>query len=258
MYLRLSNLLAVFSILLLFVVNPIQAQLDYDIEEGSIVEEVDPQWVGSFAAGLNGKSGNSQSTDINSTLNLTRETDFATTAIVGSYFYSATNAGTVTDRAFGQWRQERKLANPKWSWFYQSAFEWDRFKAFDYRVALHTGLAYKVYDLDDRKFKLRMGAGASKEVGGLNDDWIPELQFGADWERKISETTRLYASCDYFPNIEDFSDYRINTNAGVDFLLDAERNINFRIFALNRFDSTPPAGNNQNDIDYGLALVVGF
>ena len=150
------------------------------------------------------------------------------------------------------------MANPKWTWYYQAGFEWDQFKDFDYRVSLHSGLAYMLYKLDDRFLKLRFGGGASKEVGSVNEDWSPELQFGADWERKLSAKTRLYTTIDFFPNVSDFSDYRLNTNAGIDFLLDGEKNINFRIFGLSLFDSTPPPGNNNNDLSYGIALVVGF
>jgi putative salt-induced outer membrane protein YdiY len=239
-----------------------QAQLDYDFDPGVveevIVEDVVPVWTGTVAAGLNGKTGNSQTTDMNLEVNLSRESERAVTTLLANYFYSENNIATVTDRAFAQFRQERKLAHPKWSWYYQAGFEWDQFKDFDYRVSLHSGLAYLLYELEDRFLKLRFGGGASKEVGSVNDDWSPELQFGADWERKLSAKTRLYATLDFFPNVSDFSDYRMNTNTGMDFLLDGERNINFRIFALSLFDSTPPPGNTRNDLSYGAALVVGF
>ena len=235
------------------------AQLDFGLEPGEIQDEVAVSpWTGSFAAGLNGKSGNSQNLDINMTLNLARETDFANTTLLASYFYSTNDVATITDRFFGQGRQERKLANPRWSLFYQGSYEWDRFKAFDYRIALHGGLGFEVYKFEDRFLKLRFGAGASREVGAVLDEWLPELQFGGDWERQLTDTVKLYATVDYYPNVEDFADYRLNSVGGLEFVVDAERNINFRMFAFNRYDSTPPAGNEENDIDYGMALVVGF
>ena len=238
------------------------AQLDYDFDPGVVeavvAEDVVPVWTGSVSAGVNGTSGNSQTADFNLGVDLARESEKALTTLLANYFYSENNLATVTDRAFLQFRQERKLAKPKWSWFYQAAFEWDQFKDFDYRVALHSGLAYMLYELDDRFLKLRFGGGASREVGSANENWSPELQFGADWERKLSEKTRLYANLDFFPNVSDFSDYRLNTNTGIDFLLDGERNINFRIFATSLFDSTPPPGNVKNDLSYGAALAVGF
>lgn len=237
-----------------------QAQVETIIEEGELTEIVaeDPTWTGSFAAGFNGKSGNSQNIDVNFAINVSRESDFATTNFIGNYFYASSDVTTTTDRWFSQFRQEIKLSNDRWSWFNQAGVEIDRFKDFDYRIALHTGLAFKVVDEELKKFKLRFGGGASREVGSVNDDWEPELQFGADWERKIFDNTRLYATVDYYPNVSAFSEFRLNTNAGLDFLVDASRNINFRIFAQNRYDNTPPPGNEESDLDYGAALVVGF
>lgn len=233
------------------------AQLEFALSPGDIVDEI-AAWDGSFSAGLNGKSGNSQNVDFNFVLDMTRETDASTSNLLANYFYSANAINTTTDRWFSQFRQERKFEDPRWSWFYQAAVEADRFKDFDYRIALHSGLAYKIFDEELRKLKVRMGAGASREVGSVNNEWSPELQFGADWERRLTETTRVYASVDYYPNVSDFSDYRLNTNTGLEFVIDAERKINFKIFAINRFDSTPPTGNQENDIDYGMALGFGF
>jgi putative salt-induced outer membrane protein YdiY len=234
------------------------ADLEYGLDEDIIVEEVAPAWTGSFASGLNGTSGNSQSLDVNMTLNLNRVTDLKTTEILANYFYGSNATTTVTDRAFAQFRHERKCTTEKWSWYYQNALEWDQFKAFNYRIAMHSGMTYQVFNDDDASFKLRMGAGASKEVGSANEDWSPELQFGGDWDRKLTDTLKIFAKLDYYPNVSDFGDFRFNTNAGLDFLVDAPRNINFRMFALDRYDSTPPPGNNENDIDYGMALVIGF
>jgi putative salt-induced outer membrane protein YdiY len=236
----------------------VNAQINFDFAQGMIQDVVDNPWDGSFAAGLNGKSGNSNNLDINMTLNLNRDTDFAKTALLASYFYSSNDIATTTDRFFGQARRDRKLNNPRWSWFNQVQLETDRFKAYDYRIALHTGIGYEVYKNDNGFLNLRVGAGASREVGGANDDWIPELQLGGDWERQVTENLKLFATADYYPSFEDFADYRLVTNTGLEFVVDAERNINFRMFALNRYDSTPPAGNKRNDIDYGMAVVLGF
>ena len=239
-----------------------EAQVETVIEEGELLELVDeeviPAYTGSFAAGINGKSGNSQNIDVNFAVNVTRESDFATSIFIANYFYASSNVATTTDRWFSQFRSEINLPNPAWSWFNQVGVEIDRFKNYDYRISLHTGLSFKVIDEELRKFKLRFGGGTSSEIGGASGAYNPELQFGADWERKIFESTRIYATADYFPNVSDFGDFRLNTNAGLDVLVDRARNINFRIFAQNRFDSTPPVGNQESDLDYGAALVVGF
>ena len=249
-------------LIVLSLLRPISAeafQTNFGLPEGYLTNLVgEGAWKGQFGSGLNGKSGNSESVDINMTLKLDRETDVSTTNLLASYFYGSNAISTVTDRVFAQLRQERKLAKEGWAWYVQTAVEWDRFKAFDYRIAVHSGLSNQFYKDDSGFLKVRMGAGASKEVGSANEEWSPELQFGGDWERKLTDTTKVFATVDYFPNVTDFADFRVNTNMGFNFLVDAPRNINFRVFALTRYDSTPPPGTEQSDIDYGMALVFGF
>lgn len=270
------KIILLFSLIGLSLLNTNQltsaSQVDYEFDEGvfsgELIEEpiVESPWSGTFAAGLNGKTGNSENLDINATLNLARDTDFTNTTLLASYFYASNDVATVTDRVFAQARQERKFSNnPKLSVFAQAAYEWDRFKNFDYRIALHGGIGYEVYKLDDRFLKTRFGAGASREVGGEaiggvlpNDDWIPELQFGADWERNLTDRVRLYATVDYYPNVSDFGDYRLNTLGGVEYTINERRDINLRLFGFNRYDSTPAPGNVANDLDYGAALSIGF
>lgn len=215
-------------------------------------------WDGSFAFGLNGKTGNSENIDINLELGLNREDDRAITDVLITYFYSSNDIATTVDRLFAQARQDRKLANPNFSWYFMGSYEWDRFRDFDYRVALHSGLGILLYEFDDHSLRSRVGAGASKEFGGTMDDWIPELQFGLDWERQLTARTKLYSNLDLYPNIEDFSDYRLNVRAGFETLLDETLDMRLRAFVFNRYDSTPGVGFNSNDMDYGLALVFGF
>ena len=234
-------------------------QTSVEIENPEIIIEEEPSiWSGSFTAGLNGKSGNSQSVDMNVEMNWVRETDFSKTDLIANYFYSTNQLATVTDRFFGQARQERKIREGRLSAFAQTAVNWDRFKNYDYRIALHSGLSYEVFKEENRSLTTRLGAGASKEVGAVIDDWIPELQLGADWERDITDTVKTYCNIDYYPSFKNFDEFRLNTNVGLEFLIDWEKDINFRIFAFNRYDNTPPPGNVSSDLDYGFALSFDF
>lgn len=215
-------------------------------------------WDGSFAFGLNGKTGNSEALNINLELAMNREDDRRITDLVLNYFYGRDEISTNVDRLFSQARQERKLANENLSWYYSIAYDKDRFRDFDYRISLHSGLGALLYELADRSMRTRLGAGASREFGGPMDDWVPELQLGLDWERHLTKRTRLYANIDFFPNVEEFSDYRLNVRTGLETLLDEELDMRLRAFVFDRYDSKPGVGFNGNDLDYGLALVFGF
>ncbi len=236
---------------------PVQTFGQYDFDMANWFSSEPYPWTGSVASGVNGRSGNANTMDINFDLKANRDTEINTTNIIANYFYGRNNSATVNDRAFGQVRRERKI-NDIWAVYFQLGLEFDRFKDFDYRIAIHSGFSRDIYRTDSGFLKARLGAGVSREVGSPNDDWIPELQLGTDWEQQLTDTTKIYTNIDYFPNVSDFGDFRLNTNVGLNFLVDAPRNISFRIFANNRYDSTPPPGNKSNDVDYGAALVWGF
>ncbi len=227
-----------------------------EAEVETVIE--DDVWDGSLAFGLNGKSGNSENVDINLNVDAQRDDGINTTDLLFSYFRSSNAVSTTTDRIFAEGRQDRKLANPNLSWYYEGSFEWDRFKGFDYRLAAHTGLGVLFYEYDNRFLKGRVGTGASREFGGTMDEWIPELQFGLDWERHLTERTKVFTTTDLFPNIEDFHDFRLNTRFGFETLVDPEIGMSLRAYVFNRYDSTPDPGFNENDIDYGLALAFDF
>ena len=67
---KLSVLLV--TLVMLFAASDAQAQVETIVEEGDLVELVDevPAWTGSFAAGFNGKTGNSQNLDVNFAVNV--------------------------------------------------------------------------------------------------------------------------------------------------------------------------------------------
>lgn len=216
------------------------------------------RWDGSVGFGLNGTGGNSQNLDINLSIDTARETDAGVTELLFNYFYSESNLITSTDRIFSKARHEHKLANPNLNWYYSSTWEWDRFSGYDFRLAFHTGAGCLIFKDEIRSLKTRMGVGTSREFGGYQDDWPLELQWGLDWERKLGKRVRLFATNDYYPQVENFGRFRVNTRGGFDTVLNTKYGLSLQTFVLNRYNSTPDPGYQGNDIDYGVSLGFNF
>ena len=102
---------------------------------------------------------------------------------------------------------------------------------------------------DVRSLKTRFGAGSSREIGGFQDDWPLELQWGLDWERKLGSKIRLFATNDYYPQFKDFARFRVNTRAGIETVLDPAYGLSLQTFVLNRYNSTP-------DPDSRLTILI--
>ena len=210
-------------------------------------------WDGSFELGINGTEGNAQTFSMRTGGNLERETDRHRT--LAEFTYARTETNSVKTQHNGLFRLEyERLFESPWTWWTRLGGEYDEFKAFDLRLALNTGLGYRFIDTDITKLKGRIGAGVSREYGGPNDDYVPEATFGLDFERKLTERQKFTTTMDYFPEFEDFTNYRLVTLAGWELVLDAESNLSLKLTLIDRYDSTPE-GRKPNDLDYALLLL---
>jgi putative salt-induced outer membrane protein YdiY len=210
-------------------------------------------WHGTVDFGINGTDGNSKNFRLRFAANGNRETNRATTNWTFLYSTSSANSVEVENRAIFNARQEWKLRNPEYAIYNTVQLEYDRFRAFDFRLALFAGLSRTFLKNDRTLLKGRFGAGASREFGGPNEDWTPELNLGGDFNHKIDDRQSFNSSIDIFPDVSDFSNYRAQANANYEFIIDPVRNMVFKLGMIDRYDATPE-GRKANDIDYYMSL----
>jgi hypothetical protein len=103
----------------------------------------------------------------------------------------------------------------------------------------------------------RAGPGFSHEIGGPDDSVVPEGVLGMEFEHCLSAHQKLVASSTYYPDISDWEDYRVNSKAAWELLVDPQWNLSLQLAVTDRYDSTPN-GAKANDIDYSLLLLWGF
>ncbi|MDA1050702.1 MAG: DUF481 domain-containing protein [Planctomycetota bacterium] len=211
-------------------------------------------WEGGVEVGISGTDGNSQAASFRAGINLKRKVTVHETTFDLTYVNAMANGVETQNNAIQNFGYERAFGDSRWSLFAKEFAEYDEFKAFDLRIALNAGLAYKFIDTEATKFKGRYGAGVSHEIGGPNDDWVPELVYGADFKRQLTKRQKLELKVDYFPQWGNFDNYRMVTNLGWEVLLDEEHNLNLKLSVNDRYDSTPN-GRKPNDINYALLLL---
>ncbi len=214
-------------------------------------------WNGSFDLGANGSEGNSQSFNLRAGLNMKREAPWNITTITGNYVNNSANSTQTADRLFLEGRYEWLFAGSPWSLYVHNTTDYDEFRAFDVRVTADASVGYQFWKTDVSHFKTRIGPGASREIGGPNDEWIAELVFGAIYERQISKYQKFNFTIDYFPKITDYTNYRINAQINWEVVLDEINNLSMKVGVVDRYDSTDE-GKKPNDIDYKTLLVWSF
>lgn len=214
-------------------------------------------WTNFIEFGLNGSSGNSDTTSMQTGADLSRKTDIYTFAI--DIDYQRTQAGGVETQNNGRLNADydRLLGDTLWSAFAKLGLEYDEFKAFDARVNLNSGLGYYWLRNDASTLVTRFGAGASREIGGPADEWVPEAMFGYEASHQLTERQKIKGKIEYFPEWSNFDNFRLVSDVSWEILLDGVNNLSLKLAATNRYDSTPQ-GADPNDLFYSALLLWKF
>ncbi|HAY79707.1 MAG TPA: DUF481 domain-containing protein [Planctomycetaceae bacterium] len=211
-------------------------------------------WDVSFEIGLNGTEGNSESVSFQTGGDLKRETDTGKLAIEAKYFRTQADGVESQNNGWFKSRYDWKFGKPPWTMYSKSELYYDEFKVFDLRLVLNGGLGYQWLKTDATSLGTRVGAGASREFGGVDDDWAPEANLGIDFEHQLTKVQKLTATVDYYPEFGDFSSYRVVADLGWQMVVDAEANLSLKLGILDQYDSTPN-GARPNDVNYTMLLI---
>ncbi|MEO2091169.1 MAG: DUF481 domain-containing protein [Gemmataceae bacterium] len=214
-------------------------------------------WSGGGEVGVNGADGNSQLFTVRAGLRAQRKTADNLMVTDFLYTYARQNGAITQDQALFNGRDEILFAGTPWSLFAATNIEYDNLRAYDFLVGVYGGVGYQLLDDDVYNWRVRAGAGAVRQIGGPADRWVPEMVFGTDFNWKITDRQSFLTVVDYYPRIDNWSQFRVRARAAYQILLDPEYGIVLRLGVQNRYDSDPgPA--KRNDVTYFGTLGFAF
>lgn len=215
-------------------------------------------WTGSFAFGMNGASGNTERFGLRAQFDARRETSKIVTSFGALYVYATDDGNKSEHRGELNARNDWKLGeDSRWRIYALGRAEYNEFKDWRWRVSAFAGVGYALIQNETTLFLPRVGIGGSREFGGTANDIVPELNLGWDFEHKFNENVKFFNVFDYYPSLKNFSDFRMETSAGLDVLLSKENNLSLRLGVENRHDSTPE-GAKKNDFTYFALIAYNF
>ena len=215
-------------------------------------------WNGSIEAGINGQSGNTEVVNLRTGFNLRRRTDenLFTTDLL--YSLSRQEGLTTQNQMLFNARDEILMPGSPWSLFASTNVEFDEFRAYDFLIGVYGGLGYTFVDDGCTLFKIRAGAGAVRRVGGPDERWMPEAIFGYDFNKRFTDRQSFIHSLDYYPRIDQPSQFRIRARAAYEIIVDPATCTALRFGIQNRYDSHPGPNTKRNDLNYFASLVIFF
>lgn len=212
---------------------------------------------GSVELGLNGQSGNSDTFTSRFAVNVKYKTPELVRQVQLTTIQRQANGVRVGDTTLLDGRIDFPMPNTPWNKFAHGLVEYDKFRAFRTRISGDAGYGYEFMNTDPRLLIGRYGLSTSREVGGPDDRFKPELLLGVEYKRAFSNTSKMTFMSTYFPNVTDFNDFRLNSQAACEFLLSKELGLSLKSSAIHRYDSTP-FNKKPGDLDYSTMFMWSF
>ncbi|HEY9172684.1 MAG TPA: DUF481 domain-containing protein [Verrucomicrobiae bacterium] len=213
-------------------------------------------WETTAAAGATLTRGNSDTFLGTLSLDTKRkwERDEAAFGITGGFGEAKINGDTQKNteyvKGFGQYN---RLFNERLYGGLRVDGEYDGIAGVDYRFRVSPLLGY--YAVKNPRTTLAFEAGPSvvfERLKGSGSDTYLGARFGERFEHKLTETTKIWQTFEYIPDVGDWTDkYLLVAEAGIDAAI--TKKMGLRVVLQDNYDSDPAPGRDGND----LRLIAG-
>lgn len=204
-----------------------------------------PKWDTTAGVGLTIAKGNSDA--VVAAANIQSKGNWKNYAITlgGDASYGEQNNAKNVEsyRAFGQY--DRKVSK-KFYVFGRAEYYHDAVADIEYRVKLSPGFGWHVIEGDKVTLDVEVGPGYVFEKLGSVSDSFATLRVGDRFSYKISDRARLWQSAEFIPSVENFSDYRLSAQIGIE--ADLTEKMALRSVLQDEYTSSPAVGRKKNDI----------
>lgn len=230
-----------------------------------------PAWTTSLNAGLTVTDGNSETMAANASLVTEGEKVGLGSVIAGiEANYGESTVKTETTDAQGNvtvsetdettienvqaYANVKKTLSPKTFTYLDGSVLYDDIALIDYRAMLGPGLGFYVVKNDKRELSLEAGLSyVWEKLDGESNDYLG-LRFAQRYTCQITETAKLVQSLEYVPEAEDFDNYLLTAEVGIEVAM-SER-LSLRVVLQDTYDNTPAPGADRNDVS--LIAGLGF
>ena len=219
------------------------------------VDDSVAKWENSVDFALSVAKGNTENMLLRAGIQTKKKDDVD--AYFGSFSY---NYGEENNNA----NEDEFLAKATWKHnfkgksFYGLRFDGrsDKFADIDYRLSFNATYGYYWIDTETTVFSTEFGLGVTTEDKGIGNEVYLNGLFDQHYEHKFNENVKFYQDLSFAPRLDDVSDYRIEFEAGLETKI--TETIAFRVSFEDRYESTPAAGKENNDMKFLTGLSYKF
>ncbi|MCC5834486.1 MAG: DUF481 domain-containing protein [Opitutales bacterium] len=216
------------------------------------------RWSYQAGADISGRSGNADSQRVGMNFRAVLSGPNDRLEFYGSYDYAETDGQRGADELKGGTRFTSFFSGDM-GWFLRTELERDTFEGIDFRSTNAAGLTYRFIKRDGMDLEGSAGFSYRYETymdGGTED--YPGLDFGLLFNWRFADWGRLTSTVSYVPSVEDFRDYLLEQDTGVEIPLGSSDFWRLRIGLNNRYNSDPDTGREKLDTAYYLRLLLSW
>ena len=228
------------------------------VAERAAAEALRKKWSSSISFDLTGSSGNSDNFGLASKFKGAYGNERAETKYYFSYHKSDKSGETTADETKAG-AEYSSLFGKKLGWYVKSDLESDRLEEVDLRSTTAAGINYAFLDQEDQELTVRSGLAFRYEAyanrGNLDG---PAVDLGFDHSYRLAPRLSIVSEVDYVPSIEDFVDYRITQDTGMEMPLVKGGRWKLRVGLSNDYNSLPALGREHLDMRYYSRLIFSW
>jgi putative salt-induced outer membrane protein YdiY len=218
-------------------------------------EEKPPQWESSAFLGLTLTRGNSDTVLFTGNLKTQKKAkeDEWAFGVDGAYGENDGEKNNETLHGFGQYN---RLFTERLFGYIRLDGLHDGIADVKYRVAISPGLGY--YFIKDKMTSLagEVGPGVVFENRGGDKQTYATLRVAERFEHKFSDNARCWQSAELLPQVDRFSNYILNIEAGVGAKI--TKSVELNIVAQDTYVNEPAAGRKANDFKLVSGVTYKF
>lgn len=222
-----------------------------------------PRWESSAAAGLTLTRGNSETLlgTVDVVTGKKWDHNELSLGADGAYAQSKTDGKDhTTANSVHGFAQYNRLVNDRFYGYGRIEALHDEVADITYRFTFSPGVGY--YFIKETRMDLsgEVGPGFIYEKTGsgtnVTEQTYATLRVGEKFNYKLSEHARIWQKAEFLPQVDDFNNYIINSELGIE--ADLTKSFSLRSFVQDSFDNQPAPGRKQNDLKWVTAVAYKF
>ena len=128
----------------------------------------------------------------------------------------------------------------------------------NYRATVSPGVGYYFVKTKKTDFSVEFGPGVIFEDLGGDPQTFATLRLAEKYHHELTDRARIWETAEIMPQVDKFSNYIVNAEAGIEADLTADKKLSLRAVLQDTYNSIPAAGRYKNDARIITAIAYKF